>query len=225
VPLAGDHELTATFTPTDTGAYFTPPPVTKTVTVAKASSTTTLTASPATSELGQAVTFTATVTPQIAGVPATGTVLFTSGDLVLGSDMLEDGVASVTTSSLPIGSNPVLATYSGDDNVMGSPGSTTQAVTKVQTTIVAREGLPALLIIGNNTMRATLTRTRDGAPIADRLILFTQGTRRLCSARTNASGTAQCSTFVVSLLGLGSRYLASFDGDSTYVPSITSGRH
>jgi hypothetical protein len=219
---AGDHELTATFTPTDTGAYFTPPPVTKTVTVAKASSTTALTASPATSEVGQAVTFTATVTPQIAGAPVTGTVLFTSGSLILGTDTLEDGMASVTTSGLPIGSNPVLATYSGDDNVIGSPGSTTQVVTKVHTTLVARNGQPTILILGNNTMRAKLTRTRDGAPIAGKVVQFTRGGNRLCSATTDADGNAQCTAFVISLLWLNNRYLASYGGDSSHLESHSS---
>jgi probable HAF family extracellular repeat protein len=68
------------------------------------------------SVLGQAVTFTATLT-SIAGPPPDGeSVQFVMGDDVLGSATLEGGVAKFTTSAIPAGGHAVVAKYSGDAN-------------------------------------------------------------------------------------------------------------
>ena len=84
-------------------------------------SSTALTASPSSIQQGQSVTLTATVTSTQAGTPApTGTVAFVSGNLSLGSAPLANGVAQVTTSALPAGTDAVTATYSGDVNYVSS---------------------------------------------------------------------------------------------------------
>lgn len=62
------------------------------------------------STLGQAVTFTATV----AGTSPTGTVQFLDGATVLGTVALAGTSATLTTSSLALGSHPITAAYSGD---------------------------------------------------------------------------------------------------------------
>src|SRR5215471_13002278 len=62
--------------------------------------------------LGASVTFTATVTPST----ATGTVSFynNGSSTALGSGTLSGGTATYATSSLPLGSNSVIASYGGD---------------------------------------------------------------------------------------------------------------
>jgi hypothetical protein len=110
---AGSYILTATFTPTDTTTY-------KTVT-----GTASLTVNQATPAIGLAssaspvfvqssVTLTATVS-SAASVP-TGTVNFLYGTTSLGSSPVVAGVAILTTSALPIGSDSITAVYSGDPN-------------------------------------------------------------------------------------------------------------
>jgi uncharacterized repeat protein (TIGR01451 family) len=72
-----------------------------------------------TSTLGQAVTFTATVTPNgPASVAPSGSVDFfdVTTQTDLGSVPLSGGVASLTTSSLAPGDHQILASYSGDSN-------------------------------------------------------------------------------------------------------------
>jgi hypothetical protein len=74
-----------------------------------------LTSSANPSKQGQAVTFTATVTPTFAsqGTP-TGTVAFRDGKKTLGTVTLVAGAASVTTSTLSTGTHTITASYSGD---------------------------------------------------------------------------------------------------------------
>jgi uncharacterized repeat protein (TIGR03803 family) len=96
-------------------------------------STTTVTSSPNPSTFGEQVTITATVGP--AGPPPpTGTLGFTSnGTAISGctSVTLNSGTAQCVTSSLPVGTDMIVATYSGDGNYSGSSGSMVQIVNPV----------------------------------------------------------------------------------------------
>jgi hypothetical protein len=84
----------------------------------------TSTANPLT--LGQAVTFTATITSPT--VIPTGPVTFMVGTKVLGTAQLSSGKAKFTTSTLPVGSTKVTAIYYGDSNIAKSSASVTQTV-------------------------------------------------------------------------------------------------
>jgi hypothetical protein len=92
----------------------------------EATSTATLTSSPNPSTQGQAVTFTASITSPT--VLPTGPVTFTAGKMVLGTAQLSSGKAKFTTSTLPVGSTAVTATYYGDSNIAESAASVTQTV-------------------------------------------------------------------------------------------------
>jgi hypothetical protein len=77
------------------------------------------------SMLGQSVTFTATVS----GNAPTGTVQFKDGAANLGSPAtLSGGQATLTTSSLALGTHPISAVYGGDTN---NTGSTSPALNQV----------------------------------------------------------------------------------------------
>src|SRR5262249_31347887 len=87
---------------------------------------TALVASPASSTVGQSVTFTATVT-NTGGVPGTptGNVTFFDGATNLGTVALNGpGQASLTTSSLSIATHNISAVYAGDANFSGSTSNT-----------------------------------------------------------------------------------------------------
>jgi hypothetical protein len=65
------------------------------------------------SNYGQAVTFTATVTPTGPNAP-TGHVLFKDGTTTIGGATLSNGVATLTKSNLAVGSHSVTAEYEGN---------------------------------------------------------------------------------------------------------------
>ncbi len=103
-----------------------------TQTVSQAASLTSLTSSASPSQPGQAVTFTATVSPQGNSTTPTGTVTFLDGTMTLGTGSLAllNGQlqASLTSSALALGSHAILAVYSGDSVFAGSDSSLVEAI-------------------------------------------------------------------------------------------------
>jgi 6-phosphogluconolactonase len=94
--------------------------------VLETTSTATLTSSPNPSTQGQAVSFRAKISSPT--VIPTGPVTFTAGKTVLGTAQLSGGKATLTISSLAVGSTKVTATYYGDSNIAKSSASVTQTV-------------------------------------------------------------------------------------------------
>src|SRR5208282_794266 len=78
---------------------------------------TTLTSAPNPSTYGEAVTFTAVVTP---APPDGETVSFMKGKTVLGTGTLSEGTATFVTSTLKVGTTSVTAVYGGDSNFAAS---------------------------------------------------------------------------------------------------------
>jgi hypothetical protein len=116
---AGNHTITTSY-PGDanfgasTGALANNPQV-----VNKGATSTTLISSPNPSAFGQAVTFTATVTG--GGSTPTGTVTFKDGASTIGTAKLNaSGIATLTVSSLAIGTHSITASYGGDANFTAS---------------------------------------------------------------------------------------------------------
>jgi uncharacterized repeat protein (TIGR03803 family) len=94
-------------------------------------STTTVTSSPNPSTFGDVVTITATVGPL--GPPApTGSVSFTSNGVTISGctavPLTSQLTAVCTTSTLAVGTDAIVATYSGDANYSGSSGTLSQLV-------------------------------------------------------------------------------------------------
>ena len=99
-----------------------------TLTVAKAPVTEGVTTNTVGILEGQPATLTATVASTTIGVP-TGTVHFVTGGVVVGTANVVNGVATLTTQALPIGSDVVTALYSGDQNFLGAAASVGGAIT------------------------------------------------------------------------------------------------
>ncbi len=129
--------------------------------VSQAGSTTALAASPNTVTAGQAVTFTATVTPE-AGSTATptGSVTFEEGRAVLGTSALDHGVATFSLASLAVGSNLITAVYSGDANFATASGVTTVTVNAPPATSDGPR-LTRVQRFGFHTMPTTVVLTFD----------------------------------------------------------------
>jgi len=81
--------------------------------VNKYPTTTALSSSLNPSNYGQAVTFTATVTPS-GRYPLTAKVKFWDGTTGIGTATLSGGVAKLTKSTLAVGTHPITAEYLGD---------------------------------------------------------------------------------------------------------------
>jgi hypothetical protein len=116
------------------------------------------------------------------GVPA-GTVTFNNGAALLGTAALNDsGVATLTTSALPVGTNALTATYGGAENYLGSASTQLLQVVAVATpsappqviSIVRADSNLVLITAGatNSTYRL-LTSTNVALPSANWTVLST----------------------------------------------------
>jgi len=126
--VLGGFTVTASATPGDAAE------ATYTETVTQATPTTTVTSSINPSTFGQSVTFTATVTG-VSGTAPTGTVQFAytlmggtstplSTPVTLTAGITAGtAVANASTTALPVGTDTITATYSGDPNFTTSNGS------------------------------------------------------------------------------------------------------
>jgi hypothetical protein len=122
IPGLSSCQLSSVFAPTASGPQSgtfsvvdsdpSSPTTVKLSGVGIASTTTVVTSNNNPSTLGQAVTFTATVSPST----ATGAVRFLDGGNLLGQGTLSGGTASFTTSSLTSGTHSITAAYGGDAN-------------------------------------------------------------------------------------------------------------
>jgi hypothetical protein len=103
---SGSSSVSITINPTPTPTPTpTPPPI-------LIPTRTTLTAQPRPANLGRPVTLTATVKDLVRRGPIPiGSVTFLDGTTILGTVALRRGKASLKTSSLPLGSNPIQADY------------------------------------------------------------------------------------------------------------------
>jgi hypothetical protein len=95
----------------------------------RATTATTLTSSQNPSNVGQSVTFTATVTPEFSGTTPTGTVSFSDGTTLLKTvGVNKGGVAKYTTKTLASGAHNITADYNTSPNFGSSSGSVMQTV-------------------------------------------------------------------------------------------------
>jgi hypothetical protein len=123
----GTHHIAVFYTPGSANYCPTPLPLSydyqQVVVVPVLSTNTVVTSSLNPAMFGDNVVFTATVTdPTHMGIP-TGTVTFFDGYTAIGTAILVNGVAEISTSTLSIGNHPITAVYSGDADYHPSTSS------------------------------------------------------------------------------------------------------
>ena len=162
---AGARTITATYTPAMNETNYLGAMGNVAQTVNAASTTTVVVSSSGamnpTSNVGQPVTFTATVTNTASGATPTGTITFTSSDsTVLGGGMgitlnpvagiTNQATATVTTSALSAGMAMITATFTNSDgNFTGSMSTVTQRVNRLIPTVT--------VVSSNGTVNPTST--------------------------------------------------------------------
>jgi hypothetical protein len=173
--------------------------------VNKTATTVSLTSSLNPSNVGQSVTFTATLPSGV-----TGTVTFTSGTTTLGTSTLTGGVATATTSSLPGGSDPITATYNGDANNNSATATLIQVVNKTTPTITVSTS-------GPSTYGDPVTITTSLPPGTTGTVTVTSGGNPVGSGTVNpTTGTV---TITTSTLPVGSDPItATYGGDTNNSP-------
>ncbi|HEX3121610.1 MAG TPA: Ig-like domain-containing protein, partial [Candidatus Acidoferrum sp.] len=181
-------------------------------------SSTTVTATPNPSNLGQSVTFNVTVASvPTGGAAPTGQVTLTQGSTVLAQLTLSNGLANFATSALPAGSSAITASYAGDSSYSASSGNVTAVVQSPTATALTSSSNPASQ--GQSvTFTATVTSS-SGTPVGS--VTFTDGATVLASnVAVNSSGIA---TFSTSSLSTGTHSIgASFTGSTGWQNSTAT---
>ncbi|MEK6669339.1 MAG: IPTL-CTERM sorting domain-containing protein [Pseudomonadota bacterium] len=202
----GSHSLAAVYSGDKTHQPSSSPASTVSVLMA---STTSLSATPTLATVGQAVTLTASV----AGNAPTGTVQFKDGGNNLGAPVaVGNGVATLSTNQLAVGSHSISAAYSGDAGNAPSTSSSTPVSVNASSTSTALSVSPAQATAGQAvTLTATVAGFQPGGSVT-----FLDGGTPLGSA-TLSNGTASLTT---SNLAAGSHSLsASYAGDANNAAS------
>lgn len=179
-----------------------------TETIQQSPTHTALTASTTNSIASRPITLTATVTA-LGAIP-TGTVSFMNGNVLIGTATLNQGVASVVTSSLPVGTNNVIAIYNGDSN---NTGSTSPAVAitivKAPTTTVVSSSQTPLPTLTPVVISATVSNGGTRNPTG--LVTFIEDSNPIGVGQLDANGVA---TISIPSLPAGSHiFLATYAGD------------
>ncbi|WP_069869295.1 Ig-like domain-containing protein [Streptomyces malaysiensis] len=219
----GTHIVTATY---NGDVNFTSSTGTTAVVVIQASTTTSVISAPDPSTLGQPVTFTATVTPVApgAGVP-TGSVTFVIGGSGGGTFVqpLSAGTATLSLSTLGVGTHTVVALYGGSADFLASSGTDTHTVNPgpaATTTTLASSVNPS--VFGQPvTFTATVTPNlpTTGTPTGS-VTFVIGGTGGGTFTEPLSGGTA---TFITSGLGTGSHTVtATYSGDADFATSTSA---
>ena len=170
------------------------------------------------STFGQSVTFTATITPS-SGSGETGTVTFYDNGASIGTGAVSGGAASLTTSTLAVGTHPITAAYGGDTNFVESTTTTTlsQVVNKAPTGVSLQSSLNPSNSGQSVTFTATITPT-TGSGETGTVTFFDNGSQ----IGTGSVSTGQA-TFSTSSLSVATHPItASYGGDGNFAASALS---
>ncbi len=210
----GSHDITASFASGDTN-HTSGTSTFVTVTVARADTTTVLTATPNPVISGNMLSLSAAV-----GSARTGTVAFSANGTPLGTGTVTSGTASLNTSALTAGSYTITATYSGDANY--APGTAATAdVTVLDLTSTAISSSSNNAAYGTGiTFTATVTGATLTSPAPGGTVSFMDGPTLLGTGTLNGSSVATFST--ASLAGGSHNVTAVYGGDLAYHGSTSS---
>ena len=218
--LFGSFFLTANYLGNSSPA-FVPSSTAVTVQVLPASTTTSISSATNPSTAGQAVTFTATVTPQFSGT-ATGIVQFFDGGNFIGSSNLGGGTTIFFLPILNTGQHSITAKYQGDINFNPSTSlALTQTVNapalkSTQTTLSS--SLNPSIVGQPVNLTATVSGSGSGTPTGT--VAFLDGSTTIVSGVALSAGMAM---YQDASLTAGTHSLtAVYSGDANYSGSTSA---
>lgn len=221
----GIHNITAKYPGDTTNLTSTSGILTQTV--AKFTTTTSVSASLNPSYPGGAVTFTAIVSPT---APSGETITFYDGSTSIGTGTIFNFYnysygawvqgAQITTSSLSTGSHTITASYPGDTSALASTSSAmTQTVAKQATTTAVSSSFNPSYPGNPVTFTATITSSLGGPIPNGELVTFYDGSTVIGSCGTN-NAAAQ---LTISSLAVGGHSItASYPGDASSLSSTSA---
>ncbi len=190
----------------------------------RVASVTSLTSSNISPTWGLPVTLTATVKSSSPGrrfLP-TGTVYFRYGLTQIGSATLNSaGVASLTTTALPVGAESIDASYAGDSNY-GPSGSVSVAetVTAAPTTTTIEASANPIKVLATVTFTVKVATPYLGAPPPSGTVYIKEVGAKLAIALTLTNGTA---TYSTSALPVGTtNFVATYEATEDYAGSTST---
>lgn len=243
--LLGAHTITATYNAGDDN-YNTSSSSTFNVTVGKAATTTSVSASPTSAPVNQSVTLTATVAPNVTAkvgntslATMTGTVSFaTGGTTISGCDSQAvtfssangNATATCITTALPGGANSITATYAGDANYLASPASsaTTVTVSKASTTtaVASSSANDTSNVNDSVTFTATVTASAGASVPLSGMVTFKDNGTNIAACGTSGAvtvsgwdgetGTATATCSTTKLIGGNHTIVATYGNDTSY---------
>jgi hypothetical protein len=227
---AGSHNLTSGFAGSTTflGSVSSTIAITVSPAAAGIATTTTLTASATTAVSGATLTFTATVTPASGTAIPTGTITFSDGATSLGTGTLDaTGKATLTTSTLALGSHSITAAYGGATTPTAFSNSTSSAASvsitspPIVTTTTALTASATAASSGTNLIFTAVITPASGTAIPTGTVTFSDGSTTLGTGTLDATGKA---TYSTSSLAVGSHTItAAYGGAATFSSSTCSG--
>jgi hypothetical protein len=225
----GTHSISASYSGDSSfSASSSTTPVTFTIT--KSTPTVNLFANPPKVGLGQPETITADAAISDVAPPPTGTITFFYGNTTLGTATLSPsrfsrnvGEATLTVTTLPLGTDVITATYSGDSNLNTATATPTNVVVEQPANLTASASSPTVSVASSFTVTATVA-TVSGQPVPTGVVTF-DGSGNFVSvfnAATLVNGTATV-TFSGSEFNIGGITMSVFYlGDSVYAPGGAS---
>jgi len=184
----GTHSITAVYGGDMNDAGSTSAPVSQVITAID--TTTTLTSNHISASQGVPVTLTATVATSGSHAP-TGTVTFNNGTTLLSTVNLTGLTAAFTTSTLPVGTNSITATYNGDVNNSPSTSTPLSQVITPPTFTVSNPTAPnpGTVLSGQSTVSTFTVTPTSGSAFAANVTFACNGlpdTTVSCSFNTGA---------------------------------------
>ena len=211
----GIHTITASYSGDSSFAAATSSPFTQIVLNSASASVTSF---PRPGIVGQAVTFTATISAVTGAGTPTGSVTFLDGTTVLGAQTLSDGTAILSTTGLSSGTHVIAVSYPGD-------GSFAPAISPPLSQLVLKGSAIALASSKNPANAgASVTFTAAVVPLAPATgtptgtVTFTYGKSSSTISLSNGVATLSSTT-----LPSGSDTItASYSGDSSFAAAASA---
>ena len=218
----GTHSITAKYFGGGPFAPSTSPALSQVVNAGGAAATTTTVASSVNpSTAGQTVTFTATATSGTAGT-LTGTISFFDGATQLGGPVtIAAGAATVSSSTLAVGTHSITAKYSGDTKFAASTSTAvSQVVNKTATTTTVISSANPSTTGQTVTLTATTTPAVAGITLTGTVSFFDGATQIGNPVTIGAGGIATISS---STLTQGTHSItAKYSGDANFTTSTST---